>query len=373
MDDGEGGKEEDRSCLVSCSWLSPTLWVSYWSRLVIVKPWIGRLVSGVRSPMSDLRIGVIVPTYNRGAIVLDALESIAAQTRPPDRVVVVDDGSTDDTAERVTAWIGSNTRPFQIDLVRQPNAGVSAARNRAAQELNDCGAFAFLDSDDLWPPDYLARTVGALLGHPECVAVCTSRKIVNVVTGEEQVQDFTECNGRVSSRFIAGYIPTASITVVRASEYHSAGGYDANLRRQNDWDFHMRLSLCGPWRFVPGSPVTMRRGVTEQFGCAAHLTDGRGTTDLHVFIAYIIDRFVFEHGGAAAIPASVWRVELSRRWCRLGRRFSRERRVGEAAWCYEHAIRINPWMVKAWLNRLITPAWAASPLPQSVSAAARPI
>lgn len=94
-----------------------------------------------------MRVSALIPTYNRRAHVLRAIDSILRQTRPVDEIIVVDDGSTDGTAEAVAARRHSNVR-----VIQQPNLGVSGARLRAIREARG-EWIAFLDSDDEWLPD----------------------------------------------------------------------------------------------------------------------------------------------------------------------------------------------------------------------------
>ena len=110
--------------------------------------------------MNAPRVSVIIPAYNSGPLVEEAIGSALAQTRPPAEVVVIDDGSTDDTAERL-ARFGPPVR-----VIRQANGGVSAARNRGLAAAT--GAFvAFLDADDVWHPDKLRRQLEAFAKRPE--------------------------------------------------------------------------------------------------------------------------------------------------------------------------------------------------------------
>jgi glycosyltransferase involved in cell wall biosynthesis len=103
-------------------------------------------------------ISVIVPTYNCGEFIVDSVESIRRQTLPPLEIIVVDDGSTDDTARLV-----QGIDDPRIRYVHQPNAGVSMARN-AGLSLATGEYIAFNDADDLWRPEILERQM-ALLGH----------------------------------------------------------------------------------------------------------------------------------------------------------------------------------------------------------------
>lgn len=105
----------------------------------------GAVSPGTRTPTTS----VVVPAYNAARYLGDAIESILGQSRPADEIIVVDDGSTDDTAALVRRF-GDAVR-----YVYQPNAGLGAARNRGI-ELSSGDCLAFLDADDVWPADSLA-------------------------------------------------------------------------------------------------------------------------------------------------------------------------------------------------------------------------
>lgn len=111
------------------------------------------------------KVSVVIPTYNRGYIVREAIESVLAQTFGDFEVIVVDDGSADDTAEKIAA-----IRDSRVRYIRQSNAGVSAARNRGVAEARG-EIISFLDSDDLWKPEKLTHEVRFLEEHPEVPAV----------------------------------------------------------------------------------------------------------------------------------------------------------------------------------------------------------
>ncbi len=111
------------------------------------------------------KVSVVIPTYNRGHTVCEAIESVLAQTFGDFEVIVVDDGSADDSAEKIAA-----IRDSRVRYIRQSNAGVSAARNRGVAEARG-EIISFLDSDDLWKPEKLTHEVRFLEEHPEVPAV----------------------------------------------------------------------------------------------------------------------------------------------------------------------------------------------------------
>lgn len=115
---------------------------------------------------------VIVPVRNRPDLVREAIGSLLAQSRLPDEIIVVDDGSTDGTAKALEAY------GDRIILVRTPGLGPSAARNAGIRAARG-DLIGFLDSDDLWPPDSLETQIRVLTENPDAdVAWGTSRWII---------------------------------------------------------------------------------------------------------------------------------------------------------------------------------------------------
>jgi glycosyltransferase involved in cell wall biosynthesis len=116
---------------------------------------------------SPLDVTVVMPSFNRSALVTQALDSVRNQTARPFEILVVDDASTDDTVQRVEAWRDQTGFPVRIERLAK-NGGVASARNRAMQ-LATTRYIAFLDSDDEHLPETLAKLVGALEETPGAV------------------------------------------------------------------------------------------------------------------------------------------------------------------------------------------------------------
>jgi glycosyltransferase involved in cell wall biosynthesis len=113
--------------------------------------------------MNEPSVSVIVPTYNCGPYLVEAIDSVLDQSLKPSEVIVVDDGSTDDTPAVLEKYAGRMT------VIRQTNAGVSAARNRALESVH--GEFvALMDADDVSTSDRFAKQVATLRSNPQAVA-----------------------------------------------------------------------------------------------------------------------------------------------------------------------------------------------------------
>lgn len=198
------------------------------------------------------RVSVIIPTYNRADLVQQALASVKAQTYRDFEIVVVDDGGTDGTFEVLSA-----DREIRV-LRHAGRRGVSAARNTGIHAARG-EWLAFLDSDDLWQPDKLARQIFWLEGQPELL-ICQ--------TGETWVRRGVRVNKPLSHRQVGGKIflpslrrcmisPSAVVLHRRLISDH--GGFDETLPAAEDYDLWLRLT----WRYEVGlvdEPLVIKRG-----------------------------------------------------------------------------------------------------------------
>jgi len=122
------------------------------------------------------KVAVVIPSYNHAAYIGSALESVLAQTLAPERIVVVDDGSTDNSLEILRAFAAKHP---QLVLIPQPNAGAHNALNRAIAEAGAVDSLAILNSDDLYEPTRLEKCAAYLEAHPECEVVCTGVRMID--------------------------------------------------------------------------------------------------------------------------------------------------------------------------------------------------
>jgi glycosyltransferase involved in cell wall biosynthesis len=212
-------------------------------------------------PSAPPGVSVIVPAYNAGAHIRAALESIAAQRDAPAiEVIVVDDGSTDDTGEQVDAFARTAAGAVTVRLIAQANAGPSAARNRGIQ-ASRADLIALLDADDLWPPERLHIQLALLAQHPQAGLVfgdCRgfAHDGQNPRTQfEEQGLDDAFWGGPVLvqdpyAKLIAvNYVPTGAV-LARKDCLLAAGGFDESRRLVEDMDLWLRLALHGPFAYT---------------------------------------------------------------------------------------------------------------------------
>jgi len=209
-------------------------------------------------------ITVVVPTYNRLRFLLEAIQSIFSQTRPPQEIIVIDDGSTDDT-ESAIAHFGQSVR-----YIKQPNAGPAAARNNGM--LHATGNFiAFLDSDDLWAPNRLEKQLEVLKLHPSS-DLLFGLESKFTLSGDEngcaiqnrQVMTALFREGPVildplKLLLLENFIPTSSV-LFRRECLKEVGNIDRFLRQAEDYDFWLRFALAG-FRFSFINAVLCRRRI----------------------------------------------------------------------------------------------------------------
>ncbi len=211
-------------------------------------------------------VTVIIPCYNHGRYLPASIASVVAQTYPDWEIVVVDDGSTDDTATIASAEIARYPQ-HAIRLVRQRNQGLSASRNTGIREAR--GRYVLpLDADDLIAPDMLARTVEMLDTQPDIGFVYTDVQMIG-----EEVRVWS--GGAYSLHRLAFDNLMITTTLFRADAARQVGGFRGALfpLGYEDWDFWLLLAERG-WRGVhlPAPLVTYRRSSSGMLS-AARLAD----------------------------------------------------------------------------------------------------
>ncbi|MEX2027012.1 MAG: glycosyltransferase, partial [Pirellulaceae bacterium] len=182
-----------------------------------------------------MRVSVVIPTYNSGPLVIEAVESVLAQTYPAAQIIVVDDGSTDDTPQRLHSF------GDRIEYVRQANARVAAARNTGLTHASG-DAVAFLDADDHWHPAKLERQIAALQERPEIGLVATDTFPWPGSMPVAEEGDNSPLEILPLSRLLVCNPLTTSSIIVRRSILAQAGRFDTELHGPEDFDLWLRCA-----------------------------------------------------------------------------------------------------------------------------------
>lgn len=187
-------------------------------------------------------ISVVIPTYNNRGLISRAIDSVLAQTYPAAEIVIVDDGSQDHTQDEVEARYGTRIRYFY-----QSNAGPSRARNTGiglcTQEW-----IAFLDADDVWFPEKLAKQVETLRANPAAImAVCDHVSVFpdGSPAGGSCLPKPLDA-GAVREGLLSGTFFLLSGVLVRRRTLEESGRFDIHLRCGEDRDLWARLARRGP-------------------------------------------------------------------------------------------------------------------------------
>lgn len=191
--------------------------------------------------MTDL-VSVVVPTRDRRVLLERTLRTVLWQSHTDLEVIVVDDGSTDDTAD----FVAGIDDP-RVQLVRLPaSVGVAAARNRGLAAATGTHV-AFLDDDDVWAPDKVRRQLDAMRGAPAALWCYPAAVIVDERLRPMKWQAAPPTEGLVTRLLQVNVIPGgASSVMARRETVVDAGGFDATLATFADRDLWIRLGLAGP-------------------------------------------------------------------------------------------------------------------------------
>jgi glycosyltransferase involved in cell wall biosynthesis len=255
----------------------------------------------------DTSVSAVVCTYNRAPEVCDAVASILAQRRPAAQVIVVDDGSTDGTADALARYGAA------IELLRQPNQGASAARNTGIRAARSRWV-AFLDSDDRWLDSHLADLLAIVESDPRLVWAYSTRMVEmapglaavpehppGILAGLVDERGIAEDYLRVSARGVS--CPTSGL-MIRRDLLLELGGFDVGLRAGEDLDLWWKIARDHPRVGVAVVPSIVMTRYREDSLSASARGDRSGRSDL-VFTGTVLRHLarMREAGRAAAFEA----------------------------------------------------------------------
>lgn len=295
--------------------------------------------------MKPPTITAMVRVYNAEEYVGESLSAILSQTRPPDEVLVIDDGSTDGTPDELRRFGGD------IRVVGQANAGYAGAFNRGFGEAR--GEYvANCDADDIWEPEKLERQTGALRDHPEIDFAFTGARFFGRTNGPRApypgagLLQAREVGRRI---YRANCICTSS-TLIRRSLVERLGPFDERAAPCEDYDYWLRVLAAGAVSFYDPRELVRYRTHAEQVS--------NGLLRMH-------RREHMLHGRHSALVADPRVVEktLARDLSNIGRALSDEDRPHEARAAFVSSLRHRPTpRVLGWVLVLSAPARYRRPL-----------
>lgn len=204
------------------------------------------------------KISIIIPAYNAAQTITETIESVRQQSIDDWELIIVNDGSTDDTLQVINRVVDS-----RLQIISVANSGVAKARNlglsRATGEY-----IAFLDADDLWVVDKLERQLQALAANPQAIVAYSWTCFM-----DEQKSGYVyhasapyKYEGNVYPRLlIADFIHSGSNTLIRKQALDRVGGFDPKCSGCEDWDMWLRLAAIGDFAVVPKHQIMYRRAM----------------------------------------------------------------------------------------------------------------
>lgn len=241
-------------------------------------------------------VSVVTASYNMDQYVREAVDSVLAQDWPALEIIVVDDGSTDDTQAVLTAYADEP----RVTLISQPNRGQTKAKNAGLAAAR--GEFvAFCDADNAWLPGKLTRQVPVLQASPSAAVAYGD---IVLMDGEGRAMPGLapeRYSGRITDRLLITNFVTFNTTVVRRRVIEEFGGFDESLRMAIDYDLWLRISTRYDFLYQPEPFVRYR----IWGGQMSHRQEERFATFLKLF-----ERFLKNY------PDSVTPEQVRAAWAR---------------------------------------------------------
>jgi glycosyltransferase involved in cell wall biosynthesis len=290
-------------------------------------------------------VSVIVAAYNYGRFLAAALESVLAQTFADFEVIVVNDGSTDDTSEVVIPYLTDpRVRYYRTDHLGQPgakNLGIRFARTSLV---------AFLDADDLWLPRKLEKQMAVLRADPGLGVVYARRLLIDEQGRQLEYEQPGLHRGHVLEAIFQSNFICFSSALVRRTVFEEVGHFDEDLALAIDYDLWLRAALAYRFDYVDEPLVKYRTGHAN---LSSRLEERLATVDR------IMRRFLERRGGKEVLNPAVVRRARAEIYYDMGL-VRRQRSRLAALPCYVRALTLAPTYGLAWQGL------ASLPLPERV-------
>jgi glycosyltransferase involved in cell wall biosynthesis len=311
------------------------------------------------------KVSVVIPTLNRKHLIVEAIESVRAQTLQDVEILVVDDGSTDGTRQAVAA-LGED----RISYLRNAGKGISSARNTGIQKASG-DYLALLDDDDLYPPDYLQIMTHRLEKEPQYGLAYAQFKNIYLDGHQEDGLQYDRFWSGWQTKNYFGRMPILlpSAVVMRRSAVQGVW-FDHTARYNEDVDFFLRLSLRCPFLCVPET-VVLRRLFSDNITL---YVDKMGKS----LTPWIMERFYRYYNDAGVVSGFRARRKIAGEFSGLARLFMNKKCRRAALLLYAKALSYYPWRPRYWKkyikaffldkNQDTLPDWEMpDPLPEHIT------
>lgn len=214
---------------------------------------------------NEVKISVVIPTYNSRRFIGRTLSTVYGQTCPPYEVIVMDDGSRDGTPQAAAEYASAHGGMAYTRIYRQRNKGAGAARNAGIRHATG-NWIAFLDSDDLWHPRKLELVLDAIRLHPGASIIAHDE--FNTQEGNLSKKTLSpmhlgyDASKDLFLQLYEGNLFSTSCMTVKKDLIQQAGGFDTSLRSAQDYDMWIRLGMHGALHYMenPLGMYVMREG-----------------------------------------------------------------------------------------------------------------
>lgn len=283
-------------------------------------------------------ISIIIPTYNRSALIKETVNSVLGQTSSDFEILVIDDGSTDNTKQVI-----NEIKDNRIKYFHKNNGGVSSARNLGIK--NAQGQFiCFLDSDDLWPSNFLQTMIKNLQANQEYGAsYCMRTLLLADGTTQPSYQKEFFCSGQVTAKlFEKTFIQTSAICFRK--KVLDGLFFDESLTNGEDVDFWLRISARTKFLFVPDVQIKYRQ---QPASAEIPVFGIKNCSRVRV-----LERFYFKLGGDKYVPRRTAMRKLSNAWRSVAKKAIKADYRKAAIELTINALRYRPMQIRLYLDLL---------------------
>lgn len=281
----------------------------------------------------DPRVSVVIPCYNRARHIEKAIDSVFGQTTGNVEIILVDDGSTDNTRDIIAGKYGDRVR-----YIYQENQGIPGARNTGIRQAR--GEYvAFLDSDDYWRPNKLERQLALFEAHPEYGMVACRCDKIQCAENPKKPNRPLSYQGRrgksgwvLKDLFVKNFIRTSSV-IIRRNCFEKVGLFDETLLQTQDYDLWLRMAAAYPVGFI-NEPLTV------------YLDNAKGISTDSLLGRLYRQRALEKEYLKKELPKKLYRRRMAQTANVIGRHYIRRGDREKGLTYLKHSLRLQPFSIK---------------------------